>query len=57
MVEVLVDGPSKKNPEIYSGYTRTQKLVNFKADGVVSGDLVNVRITDCKTWFLIGEKA
>ncbi|PKM69563.1 MAG: tRNA (N6-isopentenyl adenosine(37)-C2)-methylthiotransferase MiaB, partial [Firmicutes bacterium HGW-Firmicutes-19] len=56
-VEVLVDGPSKKNPEIYSGYTRTQKLVNFKADGVISGDLVNVTITDCKTWFLIGEKA
>jgi tRNA-2-methylthio-N6-dimethylallyladenosine synthase len=55
-VEVLVDGPSKKNSEIFSGYTRTQKLVNFKADGVVSGDLVEVEITDCKTWFLIGEK-
>jgi tRNA-2-methylthio-N6-dimethylallyladenosine synthase len=56
-VEVLVDGPSKKNSEIYSGYTMTQKLVNFKAEGVLSGDLVNVRITDCKTWFLIGEQA
>lgn len=55
-VEVLVDGPSKKNSEIFSGYTRTQKLVNFKAEGVVSGDLVEVKITDCKTWFLIGEK-
>lgn len=55
-VEVLVDGPSKKNPMIFSGYTQTQKLVNFKADHAESGQMVDVKITDCKTWFLIGEK-
>lgn len=54
-VEVLVDGPSKKNPKIFSGYTKTQKLVNFSAEKVEAGQLVNVKVTDCKTWFLIGE--
>ena len=31
-VTVLVDGPSKKNENVYSGYTDTQKLVNFKGE-------------------------
>ncbi len=53
-VEVLVDGPSKKNPEIVSGYTRENKLVNFRGNASV-GDLVRVRITGCKTWYLEGE--
>ncbi len=29
IVEVLVDGESKNNPEVLAGYTRTNKLVNF----------------------------
>lgn len=33
-VEVLVDGPSKQNPNILSGRTRTNRLVNFEAEGV-----------------------
>ena len=32
VVKVLVDGPSKKNERVYSGYTETNKLVNFTAD-------------------------
>jgi tRNA-2-methylthio-N6-dimethylallyladenosine synthase len=55
-VEVLVDGPSKKDASVYSGYTPHQKLVNFKADNIKSGDIIKVRITDVKTWFLLGEQ-
>mgnify|MGYP001121878881 FL=1 len=55
VVEVLVDGPSKKDKSIYSGYTPQNKLVNFKADNVKSGDVVSVTITQAKSWFLLGE--
>ena len=54
VVEVLVDGPSKKNSEIISGYTPENKLVNFKGSAN-TGDLVKVKITGCKTWYLEGE--
>ncbi|OEG00181.1 tRNA (N6-isopentenyl adenosine(37)-C2)-methylthiotransferase MiaB [Vulcanibacillus modesticaldus] len=55
IVEVLVEGESKNNPEILSGRTRTNKLVNFKGDKSLIGKLVNVKITEPKTWTLKGE--
>lgn len=54
-VSVLVDGPSKKNKDVYSGYTAENKLVNFTGTGVSSGDIVMVKIIDVKTWSLDGE--
>lgn len=55
--KVLVDGPSKKNKEIFSGYTEQNKLVNFKAKADVQcGDIVEVKITEAKTWTLNGEQ-
>ena len=55
VVKVLVDGPSKKNENVYSGYTETNKLVNFTADEAIHvGDIVEVKITDVKTWSLDG---
>ena len=55
VVEVLVDGPSKKNPDIYAGYSKENKLVNFKANNVKIGDLVKVKITAVKSFSLDGE--
>ncbi len=55
IVEVLVDGKSKKNDAVYSGYTPENKLVNFKGEGVEIGDLVNVKITECMSFSLNGE--
>ncbi len=55
VVEVLVDGFSKRNNTVYSGYTPQFKLVNFTADHVNVGDLVKVRITDTKSFSLDGE--
>ena len=55
-VEVLVEGPSKTNPEIYSGRTDTGKTVNFPFhDETKIGDYVNIKITKVNTWSLDGE--
>lgn len=56
IVQVLVDGPSKKNPEIYSGYTESQKLVNFRRVKAQVNEIVAIRITEPKSWFLLGEE-
>ncbi len=56
IVKVLVDGPSKKNPEIYSGYTQANKLVNFKPTSNCIGQIVQVEITSAKTWTLQGKQ-
>lgn len=55
IVEVLVDGESKRNKEVYSGYTKENKLVNFTGKNVNVGDLVNVKITKAMSFSLNGE--
>ena len=55
IVDVLVDGPSKNNPEILAGYTPHQKLVNFKATNEHVGKIVKVKINEVKTWYMMGE--
>lgn len=55
IVEVLVEGESKNNPDVLAGYTRKNKLVNFKAPKSTIGTLVQVKITEAKTWTLNGE--
>ncbi len=54
-VELLVEGESKGNPEIQSGRTRTNKLVHFKSNKDLTGKLVRVKITEVRTWNLVGE--
>ena len=36
------------------GYTETMKLVNVEGDSKYIGKIVNVKITDVKTWSLEG---
>jgi len=55
VVEVLVEGESKKNPEYMMGRTRQSKLVNFKGTEDLVGKLVNVLITDVRSFSLNGE--
>lgn len=54
-VRVLVEGESKKNKEVLSGRTSTNKVVLFKGDKDLEGKFVNVKINECKTWTLYGE--
>src|SRR5258708_37408460 len=55
--EVLVDGPSKKDPSVLAGRTRQNKLVHFVApDGAGEpGALVDVQITDAAPHWLRGD--
>lgn len=55
IVEVLVEGESKKDPNVLSGRTRTNKLVNFKGPRECIGEIVYTKITEAKTWTLDGE--
>ena len=56
IVKVLVEGPSKKNPEMLTGRSSTHKIVLFKSDRKdLKGKFVNTRIYDAKTWTLYGE--
>ena len=54
-VKVLVDGVSKYDEEVLAGYSAHNKLVNFKGDPSLIGQIVDVNITTAKTWFLLGE--
>ena len=54
IVEVLVDGPSKKNKEVMCGYSREYKMVNFIGD-CKEGDIVQVKITKSNSFSLNGE--
>lgn len=53
--DVLVDGPSKKNSELLSGYTEGNKLVHFKAPSYLKGCIVKVRILESHVFSMIGE--
>lgn len=61
--EVLVDGPSKKNPKIWSGRTRQNKLVHISVSNAeyeervpfVPGSYIKVEITSAAAYFLRGE--
>ncbi|MBI9009487.1 MAG: tRNA (N6-isopentenyl adenosine(37)-C2)-methylthiotransferase MiaB [Tenericutes bacterium] len=54
-VKVLVEGISKNNPEVLSGRTENNKLINLKASKETIGQIVEVRIIEAKTWSLEGE--
>ena len=56
VVEVLVDGPSKNGSGMMCGYTPNLKLTHFKSDDMsLIGKVVKVKVTEAKTWFMIGE--
>ncbi|MGB4177910.1 MAG: TRAM domain-containing protein, partial [Halanaerobiales bacterium] len=55
VVEVLIEGESKNNPETLMGRDRRNKLVIIpKKDGLI-GEIVNVRINKVQSFTLYGE--
>ena len=56
IVEVLVLGPSEKGKDKVYGYTKTMKLVNIENAKEDIGKLINVKITDAKSFSLDGKK-
>ncbi len=55
VVEVLVDGFSKTDPEMLTGYTQHNKLINFKGNEELIGTIVKVKVKKSFTWHLLGE--
>ena len=55
VVPVLVENISEKDESKVMGYTDTMKLVNVSADKKYIVQIINVRITDVKTWSMDGE--
>lgn len=54
VVKVLLESTSEKEGKLM-GYTETMKLVNVQAPLEYLGKIVNVEITDVKTWSLDGK--
>ena len=55
VVKVLIEGVSEKDDDHLMGYTDTMKLVNVKAPKEYIGKIIDVKITDVKTWSMDGE--
>lgn len=53
-LKVLVDGPSRKNPNVFTGYSETSIPVNFTGENLEEGMIVPVRITEARTFSLNG---
>lgn len=54
-IKVLVEGPSAKNPEMFSGRTGTNKIVLFEGKKEDVGKFKEIKINETKTWTLYGE--
>ncbi len=53
-VEVLVNGVSARSISDMTGHTRCNKVVNFPRETVGLGEIVKVRVTECKAHSLYG---
>ena len=53
--KVLVDGVSKTDKGMLSGYTESNKLVHFKGDESLIGKIIKVKINESHTYSLLGE--
>jgi tRNA-2-methylthio-N6-dimethylallyladenosine synthase len=54
-VQILVEGPSKKNPARMMGRTRCNKIVVFDGSERHRGQLMDVRITRAGSFTLYGD--
>lgn len=54
VVPVLIESISERDESILIGFTETMKRVNVKADSSYIGKIINVEITNAKSWSLDG---
>ncbi|BDU50171.1 tRNA (N6-isopentenyl adenosine(37)-C2)-methylthiotransferase MiaB [Haliovirga abyssi] len=54
-IEILVEGLSPRNKEMYIGRTDSNKVVIFKGDETLIGKFATVKINEANTWTLYGE--
>jgi tRNA-2-methylthio-N6-dimethylallyladenosine synthase len=53
--EVLVEGPSRKDPSVLTGRTRQNKLVHFASEPLRAGSYATVRVTSAAPHHLRGD--
>lgn len=53
--KVLAEEISSSNNEFITGRLEDNSIVHFKSKKDIIGNIVNVKINDCKTFYLIGE--
>lgn len=53
--EVLVEGPSQKDPSRLAGFTRTNKMMHFEGARGLAGRLVNVCAVESHLWGFYGK--
>ena len=53
--EVVVEGPSKKDPSVLTGRTVHNKLVHFPSSPLKPGTYATTRVTDAAHQYLLGE--
>ncbi len=53
--KVLVDGESKKNKNVLSGYAENNKVIHFKGSEDLIGKIVTVKVTESHLYSLVGE--
>lgn len=53
--KVLVEGPSKSNPQMLTGRTESNKVVIFEGAKEQIGTIVNVKILEDHMWYFKGE--
>ena len=57
-MEVLIEGfegVNKRGISVITGRTRNNKIVHIPCDRDLTGEFINVRITNARTWYLNGE--
>ena len=52
--KILVEGTSKTNPNILTGRTYSNKVVNFEGSKDLIGKIINLKITSEHMWYLKG---
>ena len=53
--KVLVEGKSKNNPNMLTGRTDTNKVVNFEGDEKLIHKIIDLKIVSEHMWYLKGE--
>ena len=53
--EVIVEGPSKKDPTVLTGRTAQNKLVHFASEPLKPGTYASVRVTEAAHQYLMGD--
>ena len=55
-MEVLIEKfETRKGKNVITGRTRNNKIVHIPYDKNITGDFINVKITNARTWYLNGE--